>query len=30
MAKQRGLREGDELDDDDIVVVRGGRLGAEG
>jgi hypothetical protein len=29
MAKQRRLRDGDELDDDDIVVVRGGDLDAE-
>ena len=27
--KQRFIREGDELDDDDVVVVRGGRLDAE-
>ncbi len=26
MAKQRHLRPGDRLDDDDIVVVRGGDL----
>lgn len=29
MAKQRHLRPGDRLDDDDIVVVRGGDLDPE-
>ncbi|MCU1461188.1 MAG: hypothetical protein JWO37_1263 [Acidimicrobiales bacterium] len=29
MAKQRRLRDGGELDDDDIVVVRGGELDAD-
>jgi len=29
MAKQRHLRPGDVLDDDDVVVVRGGELGPE-
>jgi hypothetical protein len=29
MAKQRRLREGDQLDDDDMVVVRGGELDAD-
>ena len=29
MAKQRHLRLGNELDDDDIVVVRGGDLDPE-
>jgi hypothetical protein len=29
MAKQRHLRPGDTLDDDDVVVVRGGELDAD-
>ncbi|MDP9404460.1 MAG: hypothetical protein M3P85_14315 [Actinomycetota bacterium] len=29
MAKQRFVRAGDELDDNDIVVVRGGELDAD-